>query len=217
MRYRIIIMGDIFYYMSELGNALEFHNKSLRILEKLADQHGIATTCNNLGDVMLEIGELYDAEDWYGRSISLSKKIDVKDTLTASLLGLTDTLNAVGRYDEALKLCNEAAKMAKDAGMTLFHARSERLHGKILSASKDWQGSEIHFSVAENEFMRLNADVEVAKVWFDRGCMLFAKGDLSKGRDILENAKKVFTSHGIRLWEKKCNATLVRATKERCE
>ncbi|MEW5936344.1 MAG: tetratricopeptide repeat protein [Candidatus Thermoplasmatota archaeon] len=221
-------IGVIFYYKGEHDKALEHHEKSMRIAEKIGDQIGCTIAYNNIGDLARERGDTAKAAEWFLKSMELARKHGIKVFLLDGMLGLVETYIAEGSNDLVPPLLCEAEKMAVNAGIKQQHAYSLRLRGMLLAAQKDYDGAEENFAAALRGCEELKAETEAAKTRYEWGRMLClraheqtsdrvseanrsigAKGDVERGKGLLEQAHAVFEKRGMKMWAERCRDALL--------
>ena len=75
-------IGDAYWYLNNIPNALEYDLKVLRLQEKIKDSAGIAKTLNNLGVIYTHQGKYEKALELLERSLAIRK--DLGHTFEAS-------------------------------------------------------------------------------------------------------------------------------------
>ncbi|PNX50646.1 MAG: hypothetical protein BV458_12845, partial [Thermoplasmata archaeon M9B2D] len=162
--------GVIYWYKGELDKALEYHQMSLKIREKLGDKSGILRALNNLGLV-------YDvAADFYQRSLRICEETNDQDGLSRVLNNLANISSALGNLDEALQ----------------YHERSLSLKEKI-AGKQDVALSLINIGV----IFRLKGDLDRAEEYYNRSLKI--QKHLSIGPEfalVLNNLGEIYTLKG---------------------
>ncbi|MFX0090628.1 MAG: tetratricopeptide repeat protein, partial [Candidatus Hodarchaeota archaeon] len=105
------IKGNIYFIKGDLNRALEYHQHSLTIREKINDLSAIAGSLNNIGVIYRAKGELDTALKFYQRSLTVYETIGNSETIARSLnnIGLIyyykgDLDTALGFYQQSLAL-----------------------------------------------------------------------------------------------------------------
>ncbi len=168
--------GVIYWYKGELDKALEYHQNSLRIREKLGDRSGILRALNNLGLVYWSKDKLDVAADFYQRSLKICEETNDQDGLSRVLNNLANISSALGNLDEALQ----------------YHERSLALKEKI-AGKQDIALSLINIGV----IFRLKGDIGRAEEYYNRS--LAIQKHLSIGPEyalVLNNLGEIYTLKG---------------------
>jgi tetratricopeptide (TPR) repeat protein len=64
-------LGLMYQYKGKLDKAIEYHRRSLAIMARMGDQHGMSRIFNSLGDVYQAKGEWERAIEYYERSLAI--------------------------------------------------------------------------------------------------------------------------------------------------
>ncbi|MCK5038672.1 MAG: tetratricopeptide repeat protein, partial [Thermoplasmata archaeon] len=78
-------IGFLQLNLGQLGPALENYQKSLKIMEDIGNEHGMAAALNNIGVLYHDKGELDYSLDYYLRSLRIKEKIGDIDGVSISL------------------------------------------------------------------------------------------------------------------------------------
>ncbi|MCK4662661.1 MAG: tetratricopeptide repeat protein [Bacteroidales bacterium] len=118
-RNRAIIMRNIgaFYYeLENIDSALYYTKKALDLQIVIGDKKGIATSYNNLADIVLKKNDTIACEKYFLKSIKIKKEIGDKKGLNYSYRNLGELYFEQGKYEKALKLINKALDLSLETG-----------------------------------------------------------------------------------------------------
>jgi tetratricopeptide (TPR) repeat protein len=168
--------GVIYWYRGDLDRALEYHQKSLQLREKLNDKSGILRALNNLGLVYWSKGKLDDAMDFYQRSLSICEETNDQGGLSRVLNNLANISSAQGNLDEALE----------------YHKRSLSLKEEI-AGKQDVALSLINIGV----IYRLKGDLGQAVEYYNRSLALQEHHNIGpEFALVLNNLGEIYTLKG---------------------
>ncbi len=109
-------VGDIHSRKGDYGNALQYYEKSLNVMEEINEQHGIAAALNNIGNIYNNKGELERAVKFHERSLEILKKIGSKHGIATALnnIGLVQYIK--GELDLAVKFHERSLEIKEKIG-----------------------------------------------------------------------------------------------------
>ena len=162
----------------------------------------------SLGDTLGEWEKFSEAETWYLKCIDLSQELGIKGYLVEAQIGLAEVKIAIGMHEEAQRLCDEADTISETAGMRLKQAACLRLKGMLRTENEEWATAEENYSESLKNFNNLKAEPEVARTQYRWAEMLLAKGDVARGKKLLESGLMIFKKKGMKLWAERCRKAL---------
>ena len=100
------VQGIVYSHLGQYYQAKEYHEKSLSITKEIyGEQHGdIATSYNNLGNVLCELHQHNQAKNYYWKSLSIRKNIyreQLHSDVAASYNNLGLVYRDLSQYDQA--------------------------------------------------------------------------------------------------------------------
>ncbi|MEQ9236370.1 tetratricopeptide repeat protein [Coleofasciculus sp. E2-BRE-01] len=95
-------LGNAYDALGEYKQAIECHQLSLAIYQKIDDRSGIARVLNNLGNTYNSLGEYQRAIEYYQQSLAISIKIADRPTIASSMMGLGSIYNSLGKHQRAI-------------------------------------------------------------------------------------------------------------------
>ena len=198
----------ILHDQGKLDKALKYQKKGLKIRERIGDQDGIATSHINIGMLMHDMGNFQEAAMRFQKSIDIFRTMGSKDGVVDGLLGLAETYISDKQVEKAAPILAEAESTASEIGMREQQAMGMKVHGLLMEAKKDWQGSEKWFKKSIQEFDNMESEIEGAITRYELGKMLLASEEVSRGKEVLETALGTFEKLGADLWKDKCREEL---------
>ena len=118
-------LGGLDYINGRLDAALERTEAAYEIRRAMGDRPAQGRSLNNLGLIHKWLGHLDSGERFHREMVSLQQAIHEYANLADSQANLVQTLNHVGKYDEAYHLAMEALEGTR--------ARGNRTHEAIIS------------------------------------------------------------------------------------
>jgi tetratricopeptide (TPR) repeat protein len=109
-------LGMIFYYLGELGKALEHFEKVLKLHEELGIKEGVASDYVNIGNIYLTKGELDKALEHFEKALKLHRELGTKEGIAVDIGNMGIVYGTKGELDKALKYFETALKLNKDLG-----------------------------------------------------------------------------------------------------
>jgi len=122
----------------EWDRAIEFYERSLAIVEKVGDEHGMSTTLNNLGSVYQDKGEWDRAIEFYERSLAIVEKVGDVVGVSITLFNIASIYEDSERYAEAVELLERVVAIDRQVGHPDLEsnlARLERVRQKLAGQS----------------------------------------------------------------------------------
>ncbi|UCF71155.1 MAG: tetratricopeptide repeat protein, partial [candidate division WOR-3 bacterium] len=109
--------GIIHWYKANLDRALEYHERSLEIMEELEDLAGMANVFNNLGLVYWSKGDLERSVEYHQRCRTMNEIIGDKRRIGASLNNLGNVYCMKGELDSALEVYQRSLAIKEELGL----------------------------------------------------------------------------------------------------
>ncbi len=206
----LVNLGAAYLEMGDMDKAFEYFSRNLAIVEQTEDRRGVALVCSNIGMIMREKGDFQSSETWYTRSIETARKWKVKDYLVEGLFGIMELYIAMEKFSEAQALDGEIMKAMKEAGLKLYEYQHLCLLGMLHAGLRELDNAEEEFSEAYTGLVEMKAETDAAKIRYEWGKMLITgdQGRMTRGREMLAQVRTVFETHGMHLWQVKCEKAL---------
>lgn len=94
--------GLVYKVKGEWDKAIDYYQRSLAIKEKVADEHEMAPTFNNLGNVYQAKGEWDRAIDYHQRSLAIFEKVGDEYLMSTVFNNLGLVYHCKGEWDQAI-------------------------------------------------------------------------------------------------------------------
>lgn len=131
-------IGGIHLNKNNFPLALDFHQKSLQILEKLGDQKGIVASLNNIGLALQFQGKYGQALDYHQRSLRLKQQLNDQSGAAISLNNIALIYQYQGQYAESLNYFRQSFDIRTKLGDKAAMAASLNNIGGILQYQGDY-------------------------------------------------------------------------------
>lgn len=106
-------LGFINNDLGDIAKALEYHHKSLRLREEIADKPGIALSLNNIGYVYNSQGDAVKALEYHHKSMQIRKELNDQIGVAYSLNNIGSIYKDQGLTSKALNYFEEALKIGE--------------------------------------------------------------------------------------------------------
>ncbi|WP_188196746.1 tetratricopeptide repeat protein [Nonomuraea sp. SYSU D8015] len=128
--------AGVLFSMGRLDDAIDAGRRSLEIWAEFDNPHGEGGATDTLADACRRAGRLAEAEAGYRRAIYLHHKAGHRAVEAVCLWGLGDTLQDLGRQEEARKCWHQSARILRDVHL-LTEEELEVLLGQDLPQRPD--------------------------------------------------------------------------------
>jgi tetratricopeptide (TPR) repeat protein len=139
-------IGTSFTAEGQQAEALSYHQESLAVLRQMGDRQTVADTMIMLAWDHMGLADIDAAEHWLLEADELARNIQAFRTLAYCLITRCCLALMVGRYDEALIYAQEAATVARGAGVGVdtlavvyvYLGWAQLVHEQTLEAEKSF-------------------------------------------------------------------------------
>ena len=169
-----------FQKVGDLGRALEYAQRSLRLFETLRDVRMSAQLRNNMAEILLSQGRAEEAEGLFLDGAEQLRHVGDHDLLPHLLAGAAEA--ALNRKDTPLALSRitaalRAAESSADATASLA---AERVAGRVTAAVGQGAQARAHFERALELAAALGSTSDTSRVAFDYAQVLEEQGDATQ-------------------------------------
>jgi tetratricopeptide (TPR) repeat protein len=161
----------------ELGRALMYAQRSLRLFETLSDIRMTAQLRNNMAEILIEENRLEDAERLLTEGVLRLREFGDKELLPHLLAGLAEIALRHGDVAGATTRIQEALGVAAISDDPLARLSANRIAGRIYHASGDTKLARVYFDEAIKTAKAINSPMEIGRAFYDYARMLEAVGD----------------------------------------
>ena len=190
--------GVIHWYKGNLDRAIEYHELSLEIMEKLEDLPGMANVFNNLGLVYWSKGDLERSVEYHQRSRTMNEVIGDKRKIGASLNNLGNVYCLKGELDSALEAyqrslaIKEELNLNREIATTLINIGSVyHLKGELDLAVDYYQKGLV---ISEE----LGNKSNIALATNNLGDTYMLRGELGQALEYFQKALKLYEELGFK-------------------
>jgi predicted ATPase len=146
-------MGNIYYSQREYERALESHEKSLEIREKLSDLEGMAMSYNNIGLIHKSRGSYETALEYHKKSLEIREKIGDQQGVAMCYNNIGLIYYSKGDWQDALKAYEKSLSIRekiddKKGIATIYHNMSV-IYDDMGEYDKALEYSEKAFQIRE--------------------------------------------------------------------
>ncbi|WP_024968702.1 CHAT domain-containing protein, partial [Microcystis aeruginosa] len=110
-------LGVDYHLLGQYQKAINYHQQSLEIAEKIGDLKVQADSLGNLGNVYQSLGQYQKAIDDHQKSLDIAKKIGDQGSKARSLGNLGNAYQSLGQYQKAIDYHRDSLAMARDIGL----------------------------------------------------------------------------------------------------
>ncbi len=190
--------GIIFWYRGDLDMALEYHQRSRAIKERLGNRQGLADSLNNLGLVCSSRGDFDQALDHYLQSLAINEELGNKRNTAITLANLGNVYSRKGDLDQALACQKRSLAIKEEIGHKhdIFTSLINlgvvyQLKGELSQAKEHYQRS-----LAISEELGIKRDIALAIN--NLGNIDQLRGDLDQALEYFETSLAIYTELRIR-------------------
>lgn len=151
---------SVYFHKGLYAEATRYGLEALATFRHVApDSKYVAATLIELGNVARRQGEFALAERRYVAAIDCYRRLDNAGNLATTLLNLAETLQAVGRFEEALAHYQEGIHLLATAGDELKQAWAQTNLGALYYQKGDYAMAEQTFRGIDLGYLRRIGDV----------------------------------------------------------
>ncbi|UCE10870.1 MAG: tetratricopeptide repeat protein [Candidatus Thorarchaeota archaeon] len=190
--------GILYWYQGKLDRAIECHEKSMEIAEKLTDTEGIASALNNLGLVHWSKGNLQKAIELYRQGLAIREELGGKPEIAILLNNLGNVHTLTGDLDKALDYHQQALEIRsylgndQDIVTTLINIGSiYQMKGLLDKARSNYERS---LEISKERGFRSNEALALNNL----GSIYSLTGELELALDCLTESLKINEELGNR-------------------
>jgi tetratricopeptide (TPR) repeat protein len=190
--------GVICWYKGDLDMALECHQRSRTIKERLGNRQALADSFNNLGLVYWSRGDFDQALDYYQRSLAISEELGNKRNTAVSLTNLGNIHSRKGNLDQALACQKRSLAIKEELGNKHDISMSLINLGAVYQLKGELKQAEEHYqrSLAISEELGIKRDIALALN--NLGNIDQLKGDLNQALECFQTSLAIYRELGIR-------------------
>ncbi len=132
-------LGNLFIVEKNYPEALIYLNKTLAI-EGITNSERSRTFCD-LGDYYAKTNDLAQSKNYYEQSVGIRKEANLINATSTALIGLGNTLLALGLIDEAIEKLNEALIICQEFKSKQKLMNCYHLLAQAYQKNSEWESS----------------------------------------------------------------------------
>jgi predicted ATPase len=129
--------GRIIDALGDMAAARSFTTQSLAVWQEVGDQHGIADTLNQLGDLQLDRDGFQAAQERYEGALALYRELQDRSGIAQTLYNLGHVEWRQGNADIADRLLAECRQISRELGDRATFAAAASRQGWVAQARGD--------------------------------------------------------------------------------
>ena len=178
-------LGIAYHRLGDFKNAIEYHERHLKIAEKVKDRDGEGRACANLGNAYQSLGDFKNAIEYHERHLKIVKEIGDRAGEGCAYGNLGITYRSLGNFKNAMKYHERHLKIAKKVGDRAGEGAAYGNLGNACDSLGDFKNAiEFH-----------ERHLKIAKEVGDRVGEGSAYGSLGNGYYSLGDFKKAIEYH----------------------
>jgi ATP/maltotriose-dependent transcriptional regulator MalT/two-component SAPR family response regulator len=174
---------------------MSFH-EALKIWQADKNLYSQADTLNNLAVLYHQLGEYELASETFENGLACARKSLNLRTEALILTGLGDLYGEIGEHDAALQAYQRAEAITSEIEIPFISSYLTVAKGNLALLQGDIETAERFIRVARKKLKSSHSAYERGFWMFLEGRLCFAKGDLKKALQFLQDCKTLFAQDG---------------------
>ncbi|MCT7950429.1 tetratricopeptide repeat protein [Ancylothrix sp. C2] len=109
-------LGSAYNSLGQYQKAIEYHEKSLKIREKIGNQPDIARSLNNLGNTYNYLEKHEKAIEYCEKSLNIWNQLNNHQEIADTLNNLGNAYHSLGQYETAIKYHKKSLEIREEIG-----------------------------------------------------------------------------------------------------
>ena len=196
-------LGSMQFLQGHYALALESHQRSLKLYERLDAKEGIAFALHSLGILQRVFGNYEQALEYFRKSLELTESLKRRDLAARSLSSIGAVHGLMGNQVQAMDYHQASLKAGEISGSKFWTIFSLNSVAEIYAASGQLPQALMHLERA----LKLSEDLDykdrIAYVSLSIGNIKYLEGDFSRAIEFAERARAIAkqTSSQDALWK----------------
>ena len=144
-------IGASYFNANELESALEYHDKALKLCEKMGNPRLQACALLNVAGVLIEQNKHNKAERLLVKSLAMSEGLKEKRYMAATYISLAILALKTGQPKKALDYSGRSLTAAVESGVKYEMARADQMMGIVLMNIGQYSKANEHLSRAKKK------------------------------------------------------------------
>lgn len=187
-----IDMGLLYDDKGDYELAIEYYEKSLKLLNQVKDISEIARVYNNLGVTWERNGDLDKAIEYYEMGITAAEKSGDISTKGWVLFNAGGAYAKRNDFDRAINYCDESLFILEKLDYKLGISGVYNTYGIIYKMKQKWDKAQEYFQKSIQIREEIDMPYRLAEGYMEFGLMYKAKHEKKLARKYLRKALKIF-------------------------
>lgn len=184
-------LGLMLDYLGEFDEALEYHEKALKLYEELEIKEGIAIQFGNIGSVYRNKGEFDKALEYHEKALKLNEELNKKEGIATQLGDIGTCYSIKGEFDKAVKYYKKALKLNEELGRKNSIAAQIGNLGIVYGNKGELDKALEYYEKALEIFKEMGNKMEISRALMNIGEIFVLKGDKEKALDCYLEAQNL--------------------------
>ena len=143
------VLGNVNLHMDNLDQALEHYRDGLKLAKISHNARAESSLNNNIGEIYNRLNAHAQAKEYYEKALRIAHATHQRNGIGIAYLNLGELAMKDGYFDDAMKRVNDALHVFKKDHDKFGEAQVLHLKANILMGTKDLDGAEALYRVAE--------------------------------------------------------------------
>ncbi len=191
-------LGIAYDSLGEYNKAIEYHQQSLVIFQKIGARSGIAASFNNLGNAYDSLGEYQQAIDYHQQSLVIAQEIGDRSGIAASLNNLGNAYKSLGEYNKAIDYHQQSLVIFQEIGDRSGIAKSFNNLGIAYKSLGEYKKAIDYHQQSLVIFQKIGARSGIAQSLMGLGIAYDSLGEYNKAIDYYQQSLVIAQEIGAR-------------------
>jgi tetratricopeptide (TPR) repeat protein len=183
--------GTVSMLKSNYRQALEYYDKSLKIMEEINDKQGIASSYNNIGNIYLNQGNYSKALEYNFKSLKIREEIGDKQGIARTYNNIGSIYTNQSNYSRALEYYDKSLKIMEEINDKQGIASSYNNIGIIYYEQGNYSKALEYYFKSLKIQEEINDKQGIANSYNNIGLIYANQGNYSKALEHYFNSLKI--------------------------
>ena len=183
--------GTSYYFRGDYEQALEYHDKSLKINEETGDKKGMARTLYNIGIIYFNQGNYEKALEYYQDGLNNFEEIGYKYGMASSYINIGIIYSNQGNYEKTLEYYDKSLKINEELGDKKGIAASYNDIGLIYAGQSNHEQALEYY----DKSLKINKEIVdkkgIAASYNNIGIIYYDQGNHDQALDYYDKSLKI--------------------------
>jgi len=194
-------LGTLHHDKGEWERAIEYHERSLAVAQKVGDEYAVARTLNNLGSVYQGKGEWERAIESYERSQAILKKVGDEHRMATIFNNLGEIYRVKKEWEQAIEYHERSLAILKKVGDEHGMAISYSNLGNVYQGKGEWERAREYYERSLAILEKLGDEHLMSTIFGNLGSVYQDKGEWERAIEYYGHSlaikEKVGDEHGM--------------------